>query len=118
MRNFALMSITTIEMLTEPGAEGLITAMGKRLKTKARSKVMDKTLTHIREQAHNSDVTAWFSEERFAAARRTTIRISRENADYLATISQIVGRGRPAVLLDMVYYAAANLSPEDFDALR
>ncbi len=108
----------TIEMLIEPGAEALITDMGKRLKTKARSKVIDRTLDHIRSEAHSSDVSAWFSESRFAPSRRTTVRISRANADYLATISNLVGVGRPAVLLDMVYFAAANLAPEDFEALQ
>jgi len=48
-------------MLIEPGAEKLITQMGRRMKT--------------------------------------------------------VGQGRPAVLLDLVYFAAANLSREDLESL-
>ena len=114
----SMTNTTTIEMLIEPGAETLINTMGKRLKTKARSKVIDRTISHIRENAHSSDVSAWFSETRFAPSRRTTVRISRDNADYLATISDLVGVGRPAVLLDMVYFAAANMAGEDFESLR
>jgi len=106
-----------VEMLIEPGAEALITRMGRRMKTKARSKVIDRAVSHIRNDFHTSDVTAWFSEIRFAPSRRTTVRLSPENADYLKAIAQTVGRGRPAVLLDLVYFAAANLSREDLESL-
>ena len=40
-----------------------------------------------------------------------------ENAEYLSAIAQTVGQGRPAVLLDLVYFAAANLSREDLESL-
>jgi len=95
-----------IEMLIEPGAERLITQMGRRMKTKgmktkARSKIIDRAVSHIRSDFHNSDVTAWFSEVRFAPQRRTTVRLSEENAAYLNFIAQTVGQGRPAVLLDL-----------------
>lgn len=113
-----LMTITTVEMLIEPGAQALIAKMGKQMKTRARSKVIDRALSHIREEAHSSDVAAWFSELRFAPSRRTTVRISEENADYLNTLAKVVGRGRPAILHDIVYYAAANLRDEDYEALR
>jgi len=109
-----------IEMLIEPGAETLITQMGRRMKTKARSKVIDRAvshMSHIRHDFHNSDVTAWFSEVRFAPQRRTTVRLSEDNANYLNSIAQTVGQGRPAVLLDLVYFAAANLSREDLESL-
>ena len=105
-----------IEMLIEPGAEALITQMGRRMKTKARSKVIDRAITHIRDDFHASDVTAWFSEVRFAPSRRTTVRLSPDNADYLNSIAQ-TGQGRPAVLLDLVYFAAANLTREDLESL-
>ena len=110
------MTVIAVEMLIEPGAESLIRTMGKRLKTRARSKVINHTLDHIRETAHSSDVAAWFSEERFAPARRTTVRISPDNADYLAAIAALVQKGRPAVMLDMVYFAAANMQREDFES--
>ena len=111
------MTTKAIEMLIEPGAEKLIVQMGRRMKTKARSKVIDRTVSHIRDGYHSSDVTAWFSEVRFAPSRRTTIRMSAENADYLNSIARTVGQGRPAVLLDLVYFAAANLSREDLESL-
>ena len=113
----ALMTTKAIEMLIEPGAENLITQMGRRMKTKARSKVIDRAVSHIRDDFHPSDVTAWFSEVRFAPQRRTTVRLSEDNADYLNSIAQTVGQGRPAVLLDLVYFAAANLSREDLESL-
>ena len=112
------MTTKAIEMLIEPGAEKLITQMGRRMKTKARSKVIDRAVSHIRDDFHNSDVMAWFSEVRFAPQRRTTVRVSPENADYLTSIAQTVGQGRPAVLLDLVYFAAANLSREDLESMR
>ena len=111
------MTSKAIEMLIEPGAEELIVQMGRRMKTKARSKVIDRAVNHIRDDFHASDVTAWFSEVRFAPSRRTTVRLSAENADYLNSIAQTVGQGRPAVLLDLVYFAAANLSREDLESL-
>ena len=113
----AAMTTKAIEMLIEPGAEKLITQMGRRMKTKARSKVIDRAVSHIRDDFHHSDVTAWFSEVRFAPQRRTTVRLTEENAQYLNSIAQTVGQGRPAVLLDMVYFAAANLSREDLESL-
>jgi hypothetical protein len=106
-----------VEMLIEPGAEALITQMGRRMKTKARSKVIDRAVSHIRGDFHASDVTAWFSELRFAPSRRTTVRLSPDNAEYLSAIAQTVGQGRPAVLHDLVYFAAANLSREDLESL-
>jgi len=112
-----LMTTKAIEMLIEPGAENLITQMGRRMKAKARSKVIDRAVSHIRDDFHPSDVTAWFSEVRFAPKRRTTVRLSEDNADYLNSIAQTVGQGRPAVLLDLVYFAAANLSREDLESL-
>lgn len=115
--HITLMTTKAIEMLIEPGAEKLITQMGRRMKTKARSKVIDRAVSHIRDDFHNSDVTAWFSEVRFAPQRRTTVRLSEDNADYLNSIAQTVGQGRPAVLLDLVYFAAANLSREDLESL-
>jgi len=106
-----------VEMLIEPGADALIKDMGKRLKSKARSKVIDRTLDLIRQDYHVSDVAAWFSEPRFAANQRTTVRISRENADYLAAIAELTGRGRPIVLLELVYFAAVKLTREDLESL-
>ena len=98
-----------IEMLIEPGAEALITQMGRRMKTKARSKVIDRAITHIRDDFHASDVTAWFSEIRFAPSRRTTVRLSPDNAEYINSIAQTVGQGRPAVLLDLVYLSLIHI---------
>jgi len=87
------MTTKAIEMLIEPGAETLITQMGRRMKTKARSKVIDRAVSHIRHDFYNSDVTAWFSEVRFAPQRRTTVRLSEDNAN------------------------SANLSREDLESL-
>ena len=106
-----------VEMLIEPGADALIKDMGRRLKSKARSKVIDRTLDLIRQDFHVSEVCAWFSEPRFAADQRTTVRISQENADYLAALSELTGRGRPMVLLELVYFAAVKLSREDLESL-
>ena len=111
------MTLKAIEMLIEPGAEALITQMGRRMKTKARSKVIDRAISHIREDYHVSEVTEWFSELRFAPSRRTTVRLSAENAAFLDHIAQMVGQGRPAVLLDFVYLAAAKLTREDLESL-
>jgi hypothetical protein len=111
------MGTKAIEMLIEPGAEKLIRQMGRRLKTKARSKVINLILNHIKEVYHNSEITGWFSEIRFSTDKRTTIRISSENADYLNSISQVVSQGRPTVTLELVYFAAANLSREDLESL-
>lgn len=111
------MDTIAVEMLIEPGAEALISKMGKRLGTKARSKVIDKTLDLIRQDYHISVVAAWFSEERFAPSRRTTVRISRENADYLVALAQSLGKGRPAILLELVYFAAVNLNRDDLESM-
>ncbi len=106
-----------VEMLVEPGADALIKEMGRRVKSKARSKVIDRTLDLIRADHHVSDVAAWFSEPRFAAKKRTTVRISHENADYLAAIAKLTSRGRPMVLLELVYFAAVHLSREDLESV-
>lgn len=106
-----------VEMLIEPGADALIKDMGRRLKSKARSKVIDRAVALIRQDFHISEVQAWFSEPRFAARSRTTVRISRENADYLAALAKLTGRGRPVVLLELVYFAAVNLTREDLESL-
>lgn len=112
------MTTKAIEMCIEPGAEGLLVSMGRRMRSKARSKILNKAITHIRETEHPSNVTAWFSEQRFAVARRTTVRLSPENADYVQTIAAMAGRSRPSILLDMVYLAASRLEKEDYEALR
>ncbi len=106
-----------VEMMIEPGADALIKTMGRVLKSKARSKVIDRTLDLIRQDFHVSEVTQWFSEPRFAARARTTVRISRDNADYLAAIAQTTGRGRPIVLLELVYFAAVKLTREDLESM-
>jgi len=111
------MARKTVEMLIEPGAETLIRQMGRPMGTKARSKVIDRTVGHIRAAIHNSEVTAWFSEDRFAPSRRTTVRLSPDNAEYLNIIAASVGKSRPSVLLDIVYFAAANLSRDDLESL-
>ena len=111
------MTLKAIEMLIEPGAEALITQMGRAMKTKARSKVIDRAISHIRQDYHVSEVTDWFSELRFAPSRRTTVRLSPDNAAFLDHIAQMVGQGRPAVLLDFVYLAAAKLTREDLESL-
>ncbi len=112
------MSRIAVEMLIEPGAETQVERLGLAMKTKARSKVIDRTLTHIRDCYHSSDVAAWFSEDRFAPARRTTVRLSRDNADYITALAHQLGKGRPAVLMGIVYFAAVNLSKEDLESLR
>ena len=107
-----------VEMIIEPGAEKLLTQMGRQMSTKARSKVMNGALTHLRENAHASEVAAWFTELRFAPSRRTTVRLSRINADYAESLAAMVGRGRPSILLDIVYLAASLMDKEDFEALK
>ncbi|MEP1230935.1 MAG: hypothetical protein ABJG88_09700 [Litorimonas sp.] len=104
------MDSKAVEMMIEPGAEGLVVQMGKRMKTRARSKVIDRTLSQIREDFHVSDIAAWFREDVFAPSRRTTVRLSPENADYVSALAQTIGKGRPAVLMGLIYFAAANLS--------
>jgi len=78
-----------VEMLIEPGAEKLLEDMGRLMKSKARSKVIDAALTLIH-----------------------------ENAQYLSFLAALVEKGRPAILLDLVYFAAVNLSREDLESLR
>lgn len=107
------MDVKTVEMLIEPGAEKLLVDMGRRMKTRARSKVIERAVRHIRDDMHISDVMAWFSEDRFAPARRTTVRLSAESADYLSALADTLGKGRPAVLLDLVYFAATQISEDD-----
>jgi len=106
------------EMMIEPGAEKLLTQMGRQMSTKARSKVMNGALTHLRENVHAPEVSAWFSELRFKPKRRTTVRLSPENAAYADTLADIAGRGRPSILLDIVYLAASKMDKADFEALR
>lgn len=109
---------TAVEMMIEPGAEKLLQQMGRKMRTKARSKVMDRALSHLRENEHAPEITAWFSELRFLASRRTTVRLSPENADYVQVLADMTGRGRPSILLDIVYLAASKMQQEDFEALR
>jgi hypothetical protein len=109
---------TAVEMKIEPGAEALLAQMGRKMHTKARSKILDLAIGHLRETEHISDITPWFSEERFCAQRRTTVRLSPENAAYADTLAAMTGRGRPSLLLDMVYLAASRLGPEDYETLR
>ena len=111
-------SMIAVEMMIEPGAEVLLVRMGRQMSTKARSKVMNRALTHLRENAHVSEVSAWFSELRFAAERRTTVRLSPENADYADSLAAMTGRGRPSILLDIVYLAASRMDKADFEALK
>ena len=110
------MSTVVVEMVTEAGAEALIAQMGKRLGTKTRSKVIDKTLSLIRDDFHISDVTAWFSEPRFASTQRTTVRLSQETAEFASALAVSVNRGRPIVLMEMVYFAAAKLTRDDLES--
>jgi hypothetical protein len=46
------------------------------------------------------------------------VRISDENAQYLEALAELVGRGRPSILLDIVYLAASCMNKEDYEALR
>ncbi|WP_409432550.1 hypothetical protein ACJ3XI_10115 [Litorimonas sp. RW-G-Af-16] len=112
------MTTLAVEMTIEPGAERLVTDMGRRMKTKARSKVIDRTLTQIRDDFHISELTDWFREDAFAVQRRTTVRLSPENADFVAALAQTVGKGRPSVLMGLIYFAAAHLSRDDLESLR
>ncbi|MCF6219989.1 MAG: hypothetical protein L3J65_02655 [Robiginitomaculum sp.] len=107
-----------VEMMIEPGAEALLVRMGRQMSTKARSKVMNGALSHLRENAHVSEVSAWFSELRFKPERRTTVRLSQENAAYANILASMAGRGRPSILLDIVYLAASRMDKADFEALR
>lgn len=107
-----------IEMSIEPGTDALILKMGRVMKTRARSKVIDRTLDHIRQDHPVSEVTAWFRESAIASARRTTVRVSEDNANYLAAIAATVGQGRPAVLMGLVYFAASQLTRDDLESLR
>lgn len=111
-------ALKAVEMMIEPGAETILRNMGRQMHTKARSKVLDRALDHIKANEHASDVAAWFSEPRFLASRRTTVRLSDENAEYLNALAALVGRGRPAILLDIVYLAANCMQREDYEALR
>ncbi len=103
-------------MQIEPGAEKLIKQMGRKMKIKARSKILERAISHIRETQHPSEVIKWFTERRFACARRTTVRLSQENISYLDTICGICEISRPALLLDIVYLAASVMKVEDFEA--
>ncbi|WP_418152360.1 hypothetical protein AB8615_10560 [Litorimonas sp. RW-G-Af-16] len=87
------MTTLAVEMTIEPGAERLVTDMGRRMKTKARSKVIDRTLTQIRDDFHISELTDWFREDAFAVQRRTTVRLSPENADFVAAPCSNRGQG-------------------------
>ncbi len=107
-----------IEMMIEPGAEALLARMGRSMGTKARSKTMNCAISYLRENVHMSEVSAWFSELRFAPARRTTVRLSPQNAQYADILAALVGRGRPSILLDIVYLAATHMGKEDFEALK
>ncbi len=107
-----------VEMLIEPGAEAILKRMGCNMGTKARSKTMNGALTYLRENVHMSEVSAWFSELRFAPSRRTTVRLSPENAGYADILAAMVGCGRPAILLDIVYLAATLMNKEDYEALK
>ena len=107
-----------VEMIIEPGAEMLLRTMGRQMSTRARSKVMNGALSHLRENEHVSEVAAWFSELRFKAERRTTVRLSQENADYAESLAALTGRGRPSILLDIVYLAASRMDKADFEALK
>lgn len=107
-----------VEMMIEPGAEALLVRMGRQMHTKARSKTLDRALSHLRQTEHISSITPWFSEERFKARRRTTVRLCEENAQFAAALAALCGRSRPSILLDIVYLAASRMSAEDFEALR
>ncbi|MCF6275757.1 MAG: hypothetical protein L3J05_08345 [Robiginitomaculum sp.] len=107
-----------VEMMMEPGAEMLLQKMGRQMSTRARSKVMNGALTHLRGNVHASEVSAWFSELRFKPERRTTVRLLQENADYADALASMAGRGRPSILLDIVYLAASRMDKADFDALK
>ncbi len=107
-----------IEMMIEPGAEALLRKMGRGMGTKARSKTMNGAMVYLRENVHMSEAAGWFSELRFQAERRTTVRLSSENAQYAEVLAAMTGRGRPSILLDIVYLAATHMDKEDFEALK
>jgi len=107
-----------VEMMIEPGAEAILKRMGRGMGTKARSKIMNGAISYLRENVHMSEVSAWFSELRFAPSRRTTVRLSPENAQYADILAAMNERGRPSILLDIVYLAATHMDKEDFEALR
>ncbi len=109
---------TACEMCIEPGADVLIQQMGRKLGTKARSKVINAALEHLRHNAPIDGVIGWFSEARFAPDRRTTVRLSAENARFANSLAAITGWGRPAILHNLVYLACAQMQAEDFEALR
>ena len=107
-----------VEMQIEPGAEALLKQMGRNMRAKARSRVLNRAIGMIRETVHISEIANWFSESRFAPTRRTTVRLTEENAEWLATLAALVGRGRPSILLEIVYLAASRLGREDFESWR
>lgn len=107
-----------VEMMIEPGAEKILLGMGRQMRTKARSKIIDRAMSHLRNTETSAEITAWFSEPRFLASRRTTVRLSPENAEYAEALAAMVGRGRPSILLDIVYLAASKMQREDYEALR
>lgn len=109
---------TAVEMMIEPGAETLLQNMGKQFGTKARSKVMNKSISHFRNHLQTSDLVKWFREDWILPSRRTTVRISKQNAEFASALAQMTNKGRPAILLGMVYLAACQLAPEDYEALR
>jgi len=104
-------------MLIEPGAEKLLKKMGKPMRLKARSKIYDRIVSHIRQNFHSSEVMSWFSEDCFAPTRRTTVRLSQENAQYLDAMAGLTGRTRPNIMLKMVYFAGVNLTKTDLESL-
>jgi len=110
------MTSKAVEILLEPGAEAQIKLMARRLGTKARSKVVDRTLTMIREDYHISEVVTWFKEDCFAASRRSTVRITEVNAEYVAALSDLLGKGRPIVLMGLIYFAASQFSKDDLES--
>lgn len=107
-----------VEMCIEPGAETLLRQMGRQLGTRARSKTINAILSHLRLSVPIHEVAAWFSEDRVKPSRRTTIRLSPENAGYAKALSAHLGRGRPVLLLDIVYFGAARMSRADFEAQK
>lgn len=106
-----------VEMLIEPGAETLLKTMGKPMRLKARSKIYDRIVSHIRQNFHISEITSWFSEDCFAPSRRTTVRLSAQNAQYLEAIAGLLGQSRPNIMLKMVYFAGVKLTRSDLESL-
>ncbi len=103
-------------MQIEPGAEALLKQMGRQMRTSARSKILERALTHLRMNLPTADITRWFSEPRFAPTRRTTIRLSADNIEFLDALASLTGKTRPALLLDIVYLAACVMKREDLEA--